>query len=493
MSKTKSQAKAADTKSGATTKGLVPSLLGMTAGLGLGLTSAMADTSVNATAFASEIMHSKGQFDIHHFSLSNGMQVVVLPNNRAPIVHHMLWYKVGAADEDPGRSGIAHLLEHLMFKGTDTNPGDTYSQFVVRHGGKENAFTSPDQTAYHQTIAKEHLPEIMAMEADRMTGLTLEEEEFQSERNVVIEEREQRIGNNPGAQLGEAMMAALYMNHPYRIPVIGWRSEIEDLTREQTLEFYKRWYAPQNAVLVVAGDVTPEQVQDLAVSTYGQIEAVEDIATRNRPVEPTHWGQRRVVIEDEKVGTSQLMFRYIAPTDAHVDPRMFGDQVDTTALSVLAYIMGGDATQRFYRKLVEEQQIAVAAGAFYDPSALDYSGFTAYIVPAPGKSLEEAEVVLRAELALLLDEGVTQEEVETAIRRIKVDLVYEQDSLTTPARIVGRAMSTGLSLDKVQNYAASLEAVTVESVMQAAKAVLVEKQSIAAILKPIQAPQADQS
>lgn len=468
--------------SDAENKGLLKTVIGATAGVLIG-----------STALATEIKHSAGQFDIYQFSLENGMQVVVLPNNRAPIVHHMVWYKVGAADEDPGQSGIAHLLEHLMFKGTDTHPGDAYSQFIVRKGGKENAFTSNDQTAYHQTIAKEHLPQIMAMEADRMTGLTLGEEEFQSERNVVIEEREQRIGNNPGAQLGEAMMSALYMNHPYRIPVIGWRREIEALTREQVLDFYTDWYAPQNAILVVAGDVTAEEVADLAQDTYGAVPAVDTARSRARALEPIHWGQRRVEIEDEKVGTAQLLLRYLAPTESFTDENLFDPETNITALSVLAYILGGDSNQRLYRKLVEEQQIAVAAGGYYDPSTLDYSGFTTYIVPAPGKTLEEAEAALKGEIDLLLSEGVTEEEVATAIRRIKVDLVYEQDSLTTPARIVGRALSTGQSLDQVQNYAADLEAVTREEVMKAAKSVLKDKQSIIATLRPTEPEEAPEA
>ncbi len=425
-----------------------------------------------------------GGFNAHQFALDNGMQVVVLPNHRAPIVHHMVWYKVGAADEAPGKSGIAHLLEHLMFKGTEENPRDTYSQFVVRHGGAENAFTSNDQTAYHQTIAKEHLPEIMAMEADRMTHLVLKEAEFTSERSVVIEEREQRIGNNPSAKLGEAMTAALYQNHPYGKPVIGWRHEIEGLTREDVLAFYDHWYGPQNAILVVAGDVEPEAVFEMAKSTYGQVAPTAPAVERLRPKEPPQYGQRRVLIEDETVGTSQLLIRYLAPTMVKSDADLFGEGADPVALTVLAYILGGDTTTRLNRRLVEEEKIAVAAGAYYDPNGLDYSGFSAYIVPAPGGDLEAAEAALTRELDLLLSDGVSEDEVATAVRRMTVELVYEQDSLTTGARIIGRALSVGGQLEDVQSYAKRLSGVTKEQVEAAAKAVLKKKQTVVAILRP---------
>lgn len=433
------------------------------------------------------LAQQNGGFNAHQFELENGMQIVVLPNHRAPIVHHMVWYKVGAADEAAGRSGIAHLLEHLMFKGTEENPGDTYSQFVVRHGGNENAFTSNDQTAYHQTIAKEHLPQVMAMEADRMTNLVLTESEFLSERSVVIEEREQRVGNNPSAKLGEAMTAALYQNHPYGKPVIGWRHEIEALQRQDILDFYDKWYGPQNAILLVAGDVEPREVLDLAKQTYGQVEPTAAPSERLRPLEPPQYGQRRVMIEDETVGTSQLMIRYLAPTMVKRDPNLFGDQADPIALTVLAYILGGDSTMRLNRKLVEEEKIAVAAGAYYDPNGLDYSGLSAYIVPAPGTDLEAAEAALVRELDLVLSEGVSEDEIATAIRRMKVELVYEQDSLTTGARIIGRALSVGGKLEDVQGYAQRLEAITKDQVEATAKAVLNKKQTVVAILRPTEA------
>jgi zinc protease len=208
-------------------------------------------------------------FEPETFTLDNGLEVVVVANRRAPIVTHMLWYKVGAADEPPGKSGIAHFLEHLMFKGTDTlGPGE-FSDIIARNGGQENAFTSYDYTGYFQTVAKDRLDIIMKYEADRMTNLTLSDEVVLPERDVVLEERRSRIDREPGAQLGEALRAVLFLHHPYGVPVIGWEEEIRGLTSADAIDFYRRWYAPNNAVLIVAGDVDAEEVRALAETHTG--------------------------------------------------------------------------------------------------------------------------------------------------------------------------------------------------------------------------------
>src|SRR5580693_6804493 len=216
------------------------------------------------------------------FKLDNGIEVVVIPDHRAPVVTHMIWYKVGAADETPGKSGLAHFLEHLMFKGTEKNPGDTFSQDVAEIGGQENAFTTSDYTGFFQRVPREHLEEMMALEADRITGLVLTDEVVKPELNVVLEEQNMRVASNPAGRLGEQMDAALYLNHPYGRPIIGWRHEIEKLDREQALAFYRRFYTPNNAILVVAGDVTPEEVKSMAEETYGAVPRVAEVAARDR-------------------------------------------------------------------------------------------------------------------------------------------------------------------------------------------------------------------
>jgi len=241
------------------------------------------------------------------FKLSNGMDVVVIPDHRAPVVTHMVWYKVGAADEPKGVSGIAHFLEHLMFKSTDKIAVGDFSKIVSKLGGQDNAFTGQDVTAYHQRIAKEQLGTLMEMEADRMTHLRLTNDEVATERQVIIEERRSRIENNPGARLDEQMNATLYLSHPYGVPVIGWEHEMAKLSREDALRFYKRYYAPNNAILVVAGDVTVDEVKRLAEATYGKVPANPEVDGRTRPQEPPHIAARRLTLKDARAGNASII------------------------------------------------------------------------------------------------------------------------------------------------------------------------------------------
>ena len=234
------------------------------------------------------------------FTLDNGLEVVVIENHRAPVVTHMVWNKVGAADEPPGKSGIAHFLEHLMFKGTAKRGPGEFSEIIARNGGSENAFTSQDYTGYFQSITADRLALMMELEADRMNGLVLTEEIIQPERQVVIEERRSRTDNSPRARLSEQVTAATYTNHPYRLPIIGWEHEIRALTLQEIVDFYRTWYAPNNAVLVVSGDVTPEQVRELAETHYGPIPA-KALSPRIRPSEPPHHAPREVVLRDARV------------------------------------------------------------------------------------------------------------------------------------------------------------------------------------------------
>src|ERR1700734_1317696 len=249
------------------------SFASLLAGLTLSSTVALAETTVAPSPPAT-------------FTLGNGLVVVVIPDHRTPVVTQMIWYKVGSADETPGKSGLAHFLEHLMFKGTSKHPAGEFSQTVLRAGGNENAFTSTDYTGYFQRVASEQLPRMMEFEADRMTGLILKDENVLPERDVVLEEFNMRVANNPEARLTEQIMAALYLNHPYGRPVIGWHQEIEKLDREDALAFYRRFYTPNNAVVVIAGDVTAAEVRPLAEKTYGAVKPRAEIGPRVRPQEP---------------------------------------------------------------------------------------------------------------------------------------------------------------------------------------------------------------
>lgn len=416
-------------------------------------------------------------FDPETFTLDNGLEVVVITNRRAPIVTHMVWYRVGAADEAPGESGNAHFLEHLMFKGTKTLAPGEFSEIIARNGGRENAFTSQDFTAYYQTVARDRLEIVMRHEADRMTNLVLSDEVVLPEREVVLEERRSRVDNNPGARLGEMIGAALYLNHPYRLPVIGWEHEITALNTETALAFYRRWYAPNNAILIVAGDISGAEVRALAEEHYGTIPA-RALPERRRIEEPTQHAPRRVTMKSAQVRQPSLRVTYLAPSYAGAG----GEHA--YALQVLDEILGGGATSRLYRALVVEQGLAASAGSGYNPSGLDSGSFSFYVSPRPGIELEGLEAALRAEIARVLAEGVTAEEVAKAKRRLSAGAVFARDSLSTAPNVFGRALTTGQSVADVEAWPERIEAVTAEQVKAAARAVLRDAQSVTGVLLP---------
>ena len=313
------------------------------------------------------------------FTLGNGLQVVVIPDHRTPVVTQMIWYKVGSADETPGKSGLAHFLEHLMFKGTAKHPAGEFSETVRRIGGNENAFTSVDYTGYFQRVPREQLGRMMEFEADRMTGLILKDENVLPERDVVLEEYNMRVANNPDARLNEQMMAALYLNHPYGRPVIGWRQEIEKLDREDALAFYKRFYAPNNATLVIAGDVDAKEIRPMVERAYGAIPAQPAIpAQRIRPQEPVPAAPRTVTLSDPRVEQPGLRRYYLVPSSTTAAAG------ESPALDVLAQLMGGGSNSYLYRALVIDRPLAINAGAGYQGTSLDPSQFSISVSPKPG-------------------------------------------------------------------------------------------------------------
>jgi len=422
-------------------------------------------------------------FQAESFTLENGMEVVVIPDHRAPIVTHMVWYRVGSADEEPGRSGIAHFLEHLMFKGTEARPDGEFSYIVARNGGSENAFTSYDYTAYFQNIARDRLELVMELEADRMTGLLISGEDVAAERQVVLEERRMRTDNDPAAILGEQLRAAQYFVHPYGWPVIGWQHEIEALNREAVMAFYARHYAPNNAILVVAGDVTAEELKPLAERIYGGIPPV-DLPERIRPQEPPQLAARRVVYEDPRASHASLQMLYLAPTYAS------GPAEEAYGLEVLAEVLSGSTTSRLYRRLVVEQQVAVSAGAWYSGDSKDPSRFGFWIVPAIGVSIEDAEAALRAEIADLLENGVTEEEVARVKNRMEADLIFARDNVAAIARWYGSWLAVGLTVEEIEAWPHEIAEVTVEQVNAAARAVIVPQTEVVGILLPEENPDA---
>src|SRR5437016_1116833 len=363
--------------------------------------------------------------DVAHFTLANGLEVVVIPDHRTPVVTHMVWYRVGAADETAGKTGLAHFLEHLMFKGTKKNPQGLFSQTVSTIGGQENAFTSSDYTGYFQRVAREHLRTVMEFESDRITGLILTDDVVKPELQVVLEEQNMRVANNPGARLDEQMEAALYLNHPYGRPVIGWRQELEKLTRDDALAFYRRFYTPNNAILVVAGDVTAEEVKKLADDTYGKVARITEIGPRIRPMEPVQEAPRTVTLADPRVTQPSVSRYYLAPSYTSAKPG------ESESLDLLAHILGRGQNSRLYQTLVVDKGIAVSASANYSGTALDYSRLSISGAPKPGVTLAQVEEAIDAVIAEVADKGVTAEEIDRAKSRLIADTVYAQDNQGT--------------------------------------------------------------
>ena len=412
-----------------------------------------------------------GVFNPETTTLANGMRVVVIRNHRVPVVTHMVWYGVGAADEGPGESGIAHFLEHLMFKGTKTRKPGEFSRILARNGGQENAFTSSDYTAYFQTVSVDRLEMVMEMEADRMTNLVLTEKGVETEKSVVLEERRSRTDNNPGGLLAEQVDAALYLNHPYRRPVIGWAHEIEALNLKGVMAFYEKWYAPGNAILVVGGDITLEKLKPLAEKYYGSIPAAPP-TPRTRPTEPPQHASRRVTLEDKRVRQPAWGRVFLAPS------HLSGETKHAYALKVLSNILGQGATSRLFRALVVEGKLAVGAGSYYQGDDRGPGKFALYASPRPGIDMATLESKIEELVAELLRDGVTKEEVDRAKKRMRAQAVYARDSLTAGARVLGSALAVGLSVEYVETWPDRIGAVTKADINAAARAALKNSHSV---------------
>jgi zinc protease len=418
---------------------------------------------------------------VTHFTLKNGLEVVVIPDHRAPVVTHMVWYRNGAADDPPGKSGIAHFLEHLMFKGTAAHPKGEFSEFVSSIGGQENAFTGPDFTAYYQQVAKEHLKACMEFEADRMTGLVLTDDVVTPERDVVLEERRMHCDTDPGAQLGEAVQATLFTHHPYGVPIIGWGHEIAGLDREDALAYYRRFYTPENAILVVAGDAEPDEALRLAEATYGRAPARGARPVRERPTEPPTVADRLVTVKDEKVQQPNWQRHYLVPSCRTASPG------ESETLEVLAHLLGGGQTSLLYRELVMEEKLAVSAWAYYQGTALDESRFIANATPAPGVSLETLDKAFDRVLAKFVADGIDAGALERAKTRLVADAVYARDSQSDLARWYGSSLAIGQTIPEVEGWPAAIEALDAAAVLDAARRFLIRKPAVTGHLLPSEA------
>jgi zinc protease len=407
------------------------------------------------------------------FTLDNGLNVVVIEDHRAPVVVQMIWYRVGAADEPAGHSGIAHFLEHLMFKGTDKVGPNQFSAIVEAQGGDDNAFTNWDYTAYFQRVAADRLDLVMGLEADRMRNLRLLEDDVVTERQVILEERSQRTDSNPGALLSEQMRAAQFQNHPYGIPIIGWRHEMEQLSRDDALSYYSRFYAPNNATLVIAGDVDPTAVKALAETHYGPVAPSDAIVPRVRPQEPPQLAERRLTLADERVSEPYVFRTYLAPER---DP---GNQKDAAALTVLAELLGGSGqTSVFARALQFDTQTAVYASAFYDGNSIDDASFGLIVVPSPGVSLEVAEAEMDRVIGEFLKTGPDPAALDRIRTQIRAGDIYARDDVNALARRYGEGLSIGLTLEDIDGWDEALSAVTEADIMAAAAKVFDRRSAV---------------
>ncbi|WP_339912459.1 pitrilysin family protein [Sulfitobacter litoralis] len=410
--------------------------------------------------------------DVTHFTLNNGMEVVVVEDHRAPSVQQMVWYRAGSADEPKGSSGVAHFLEHLLFKATDKMEAGEFSATVAKNGGRDNAFTSYDYTAYFQRVAADRLELMMQMESDRMKNIRLTPENIATERDVIIEERNQRTENDPSALFREQLNAAQYLNHRYGTPVIGWMHEMRELDLQDALDFYKLYYSPNNAILVVSGDVEPDNVRQLAEQNYGEIPANPELPERLRTQEPPQTAERRLTFRDDRVAQEYVSRSYLAQER---DP---GDQKTAAALTILAELLGGGTTSYFAEKLQFDTSIATYSAAFYSGQSLDDTTFNIVVVPQPGVSLQDAEDAMDAAVAGFMKDGVDAEQLERIKQQVRAEQIYARDNADSVANRYGSALAIGLSVQDVQDWPDVLEAVTADDIMQAAKDVFNREASV---------------
>jgi len=409
--------------------------------------------------------------------LANGMRIIVKPDRRAPVAVTMVWYRIGSIDEQNGTTGVAHVLEHMMFKGTRTVPPGEFSKLIAAAGGRDNAFTSRDYTGYFQTMHKSELPLSFRLEADRMANLVLSPEEFAKEIKVVMEERRWRTDDRPGAVLYERLMATALTAHPYRNPVIGWMSDLENLTVGDTRAFYEQWYAPNNAIVVVVGDVVPAEVFALADRHFGGI-ARKTLPPRKPQDEPPQLGIKRLTVKVPAELPQVLM--------AYRVPRLRDPEADweAYALNMLQSILSGNDAARLPQTLVKTGRLAVSAGASYDGVGRGPGFFYLSGTPVGGRSVEEMERGLRREIRRIVEEGVTAEELERVKAQAIASQVYQRDSMFFQARMIGWLETVGLPHRALDLFVEKLQQVTSEQVQAVARKYLVDDQLTVAYLDP---------
>lgn len=410
-------------------------------------------------------------------TLDNGLKIIVKPDRRAPVVTSMVWYRVGSVDEQNGQTGIAHVLEHMMFKGTPQVPSGEFSKRVAAAGGRENAFTSRDYTAYFQTLHKDRLGLALQLEADRMQNLLLSADEFKKEIRVVMEERRWRVDDRPQSVLYERLLAAALNVHPYRNPIIGWMNDLENLTIEDTRAFYERWYAPNNAILVIVGDVSAESVFALAQESFGSIPA-KTLPARKPQEETEPLGIKRLTVK-APAELPMVMMAYRVPRV--VTP---AEEWEPYAFDMLEGVLSGNAAARLNRTLVNRDRIATSASAGYDGVGRGPAFFYLNATPIPGKTVAEAEAALRRELRRILDEGVSDEELERVKSQAIAAQIYQRDSMFYQGRLIGSMEAIGLSYRDLDVFVEKLQSVTAAQVQDVVRRYLTDDRLTVAYLDP---------
>ena len=420
--------------------------------------------------------------NVTSFSLENGMRVVVIEDHRAPVVTHMVWYRAGASDENSGKSGVAHLLEHLLFKETENVGNGEFSQTVAALGGSDNAFTSQDYTAYYQRVSKQYLDLMMYYESDRMKNLKISELDFNTELKVVIEERSQRTDSKPGALFNEQNMASLYLNHPYGVPIVGWRHELEDLDREDAIDFYKTYYSPNNAILIVSGDVDPENVQILANKFYGSLENTIYLDVRKRPAEPPQIVERRLIFEDERVSQPYITRTYLAAE------RDQGQQREAAALTLLADLIGSDGIQSILGKTLQlDNKKAIYTNAYYNGLSYDDTNFSLIVVPNIDVTLLDIEVELDKVINTFISNGIDEDHLERIKFQYKAQQIFSLDSAYSQARRFGVALTSGLTIEDVLAWPKIIQDIKSSEILAAAVSLFKKESSVTGwIRKPFE-------
>lgn len=421
--------------------------------------------------------------DVESFRLENGLQVLLVEDHRAPVVINSVWYYAGSVDEKPGKTGIAHMLEHMMFKGTPNVPAGEFSKIIARHGGQDNAFTSRDLTAYYQKIARDNLPVAVEMEADRMANLAINNTVFQPERDVVLEERRMRVENNPKQRFFEMLMKKALPTHPYGNPVIGWRQDIENYTVDDAVNWYNTHYTPNNAVLIMAGDIKKDEVEGLIRQHYGAVPVRFQPKPRENHVEPLPAAP--VVVEQTDPAIQVPMYYKLFRT-----PSLFGGVAghttnNKTALSLLllAEIVGGGDTGRLYKTLVENQQIADVALASYDPVSREETVLDIYIEPKPGVAMAAIDTAVADIIADIQHNGVTKTELNRVRTALLASRVYAQDSVFYTVYLLGQWVMAGGDVAKFDDWQQEIADITPEDIRQVAIDYLHPVASVTGILQ----------